>query len=91
MSEKLKSYKLASGKKVTGKELDKLAKDFASGKYDPTLSRRRGRPTLGSKPAQVVQVRLTPELLKLLKKKAKQDKTTNSDVMREALQRYLAS
>jgi hypothetical protein len=53
------------------------------------LRRRPGRPAMGSGPADSVPVRLDPELRKALDDRAVADNATASDVVREALRRYL--
>ncbi len=44
---------------------------------------------MGSGPADALPVRLDPELRKALDDRAAADQTTASDVVREALRRYL--
>ncbi|GAC1597499.1 MAG: hypothetical protein NVS3B21_22150 [Acidimicrobiales bacterium] len=53
------------------------------------LRRRPGQPTMGSGPAEALPVRLEPELRELLDEPAAAKHTTASDVVREALRRYL--
>ena len=48
-----------------------------------------GRPAMGSGPAEVVPVRLDPELKAAVEARAEADHTTTSDVIREALRRFL--
>ncbi len=50
---------------------------------------KRGRPALGSAPAEVESVRLDPELRQELAERARHDGTTTSEVIREALRRFL--
>lgn len=88
-----KTYgKTASGKTITDDLIDKLAKKAEAG-YDveETLRRRPGRPTIGSGPAQVESVRLDPELRDALQRRARRDHEATSEVIRKALQRYLAT
>jgi Ribbon-helix-helix protein, copG family len=47
------------------------------------------RPALGSAPASVESVRLDPELRDQLLERAKAEGTTTSEVIREALRRFL--
>jgi hypothetical protein len=58
---------------------------------DALIARRgkRGRPTLGSSPASVESVRLDPELRAQLVERAEETGTTPSEVIREALRRFL--
>lgn len=50
---------------------------------------KRGRPTLGSKPAVQVSVRLEAELLDLVAENAERRHVNRSDVIREAVWQYL--
>jgi uncharacterized protein (DUF4415 family) len=81
----------ASGKELTDGEIDAIADDVATREYDVEEIRRRGRPTLGTGPAQLVPVRIDPELLDSLRSRAARDHSTNSEVIRAALREYLAS
>ncbi len=56
---------------------------------DQLLTRRRGRPPLGSAAATVESVRLDPELRRDLLLRAAADHTSVSTVIRDALRRYL--
>jgi hypothetical protein len=51
---------------------------------------KRGRPALGSAPANVESVRLDPELREQLLERAKTEGTTTSEVIQEALRRFPA-
>jgi predicted DNA-binding protein len=81
-----------SGKPITDKEIEVLAAEAEAGyDVDTLLVRRakRGRPTLGSAPASVESVRLDPEMRDQLLERAKAEGTTTSEVIREALRRFL--
>jgi uncharacterized protein (DUF4415 family) len=81
-----------SGKPITDQEIEVLAAEAESGyDIDKLLARRgkRGRPALGSAPASVESVRLDPELRDQLVERAKTEGTTTSEVIREALRRFL--
>ena len=77
---------------ITDAEIEALS-DGAEVGYDvdELVARRgrRGRPALGSGPATVESVRLDPELREALAARAEADGRTTSDVIREALRRYL--
>jgi len=78
-----------AGVALTDEVLERLAEEAADG-LDVTQRRRRpGRPAMGSGPADSLPVRLDPELRQALDERASSDKTTASDVVREALRRYL--
>ena len=82
----------ASGKPITDADVQALAAEAEAGyDVDALVSRRgkRGRPSLGSAPATVESVRLDPELRQELVVRAKADGTTPSEVIRQALRRYL--
>jgi uncharacterized protein (DUF4415 family) len=81
-----------SGEPITNKDIETLAAEAEVGyDVDALLARRgkRGRPALGSAPASVESVRLDPELRDQLLERAKAEGTTTSDVIREALRRFL--
>ncbi|MDQ3480374.1 MAG: ribbon-helix-helix protein, CopG family [Actinomycetota bacterium] len=81
-----------SGKPITDTEIQALvAEAEASYDVDQLLARRpkRGRPALGSAPASVESVRLDPELRDQLLQRARSEGMTTSEVIREALRRFL--
>jgi uncharacterized protein (DUF4415 family) len=81
-----------SGEPITDKEIETLAAEAESGyDVDALLARKgkRGRPALGSAPASVESVRLDPELRDQLLERAKAEGATTSEVIREALRRFL--
>jgi uncharacterized protein (DUF4415 family) len=81
-----------SGDPITDEEIEALAAEADAGyDVDTLLARRgkRGRPALGSAPASVESVRLDPELRDQLLERAKAEGTTTSEVIREALRRFL--
>jgi hypothetical protein len=86
-----KSYKTKSGRVLSDEDLDALSVEVETGEYDleKLKTRRRGRPAMGSSPAEVVPVRLDPELRQAVEARADSDKTTTSDVIRQALKKYL--
>ena len=86
-----KTYRTKSGKTLTDADIDTLADDVATTDYDTeTLQgRRRGRPLLGSARAEVVPVRLDPELRAAIEARADADDTNSSEIIRRALRAYL--
>ena len=86
-----KTYTTRSGKTLTDPDIEQLADEAATTDYDieALKRRRRGRPLIGSAPAEVVPVRLDPELRAAVEARATADRTTTSDVIREALRRFL--
>jgi len=82
----------SSGHAITDEDIDKLAAEAEAGyDVDALIARRnkRGRPTIGSAPAGVESVRLDPELRRQLIERAQSEGTTPSELIREALRRYL--
>ena len=81
-----------SGRPIADQDVDILAAEAEAGYDVETLIARRnkrGRPTLGNAPASVESVRLDPELRRLLLDRAEAEGTTTSELIREALRRYL--
>lgn len=78
-----------AGIELTSDVLDQLAREAEVGLDATTLRRRPGRPAMGSGPAEPLPVRLDPELRQAVDERAASEHTTASDVVREALRRYL--
>jgi hypothetical protein len=78
-----------AGAELTDDVLDRMADEGEQGLDVAELRRRPGRPAMGSGPAQSFPVRLEPELRHALDERAAADETTASEVVREALRRYL--
>ena len=80
-----------SGRTLTDADLEALATEVAENNYDVDVltTRRRGRPPMGSGPAGVVPVRIDPELLAAVKARAKIEHATISEIIREAIRRFL--
>jgi hypothetical protein len=78
-----------AGIELTDEVLNQMAEEAEEGLDITRLRRRPGQPAMGSAPADSFPVRLDPELRKALDRRAAADKTTASDVVREALRRYL--
>ncbi len=90
MAEKTKPYKTKTGKVLTDSEIEAMADEAERGYDVETLKvRRRGRPMLGSAPAEVVPVRLDPDLKHAVEARAEAEHTTTSEIIREALRRFL--
>lgn len=80
-----------TGRPLTDADIDALAEEVETTDYDveELKTRRRGRPAMGSGPADVVPVRIDPELKAAIEARAEADHTTTSEVIREALRRFL--
>jgi hypothetical protein len=90
MAEKMKGYgRSKAGVELTDDVLQRMAEEAEAGLDIAKLRRRPGRPAMGSGPADTVPVRLDPELRKAVDDRAAADQTTASEVIREALRRYL--
>jgi hypothetical protein len=82
----------SSGQPITDEEVEALAAEAEAGyDVDELIARRpkRGRPSLGSSAASVESVRLDPELRGELLERARSEGTTTSEIIREALRRFL--
>lgn len=90
MTEEEKSYKTKTGKVLTDAEIEAMADEAERG-YDPEVlkARRRGRPMLGTAPSEIVPVRLDPDLRQAVEARAEADHTTTSEIIRQALRRFL--
>lgn len=85
-----KSYgRSEPGVELTDDVLERMAHESEAGLDVTKLRRRPGRPAMGSGPAEALPVRLDPELRKALDDRADEEHTTASDIVREALRRYL--
>ena len=89
MTENKTHGRTKAGVELTDDVLDELAEQAEAGLDVTTLRRRPGRPSMGSGPAESLPVRLDPELRRAVDERAAAEHTTASDVVREALRRYL--
>ena len=88
MNEK-KIYGYSGGIAITDDLIEQYVAEAERGYTDEQL--RRGRPYLGSAVAKTVQVKLSPELHSLLEERVATDGKSRSEVVRDALTKYLAS
>ncbi len=86
-----KTHRTKTGRILTDEEIDALATEIEEIDYDVEAlkARRRGRPSIGLGPADVVPVRIDPELKAAVEARAEADQTTTSEIIREALTRFL--
>lgn len=80
-----------TGRTLTDTDLDAIAEEVESTDFDVEAlkTRRRGRPAMGSGPADVVPVRIDPELKAAIESRAEADHTTTSEIIRTALREFL--
>lgn len=92
MNDDHEPYTTRSGRVLSDDDIEALADEA---ERDPDVeelrARRRGRPLLGSGPAEVVPVRLDPELKAAVEGRAASEHTSTSEIIREALRRYLGA
>ena len=82
-------YGTSRGKPVTEADIERMVAEAEAGYDIAKLRPRGGRPPMGSGPAEVVPVRLDPELRAAVEARATADDTTTSEIIREALRRFL--
>jgi len=85
------SHRTKTSRILTDAEIDALAEEVETTDYDVEVlkTRRRGRPAMGSGPADVVPVRIDPELRAAIEARAQSEDTTTSEVIREAIRKFL--
>jgi len=92
MKKRQKTYRLKSGVVVTDLDIRRMADDVATRDFDLSkFTRLPGRPLMGKAVAEVVPVRIEPSVVKSIDRRAKKEGTTRSDIIRQAINNYLAS
>ena len=92
MRKRQRKYRLKTGIIVTDDDFHRMADEIAVRDFDLTEFRRLpGRPLMGEAVAEVVPVRIEPALIETIDNRAKTEGTTRSDIIRRAIQNYLAS
>lgn len=81
-------YGTVDGVEITEDAVERLAANAEAG-FPGVTPRRAGRPTMGDGPATTVAVRLDPALHRALEERVEHDHVSASDVIRDALRRYL--
>ncbi|MGB7981039.1 MAG: ribbon-helix-helix domain-containing protein [Candidatus Nanopelagicales bacterium] len=80
-----------NGVPVTDEVIDDLVKNAESG-FPGATFKSVGRPrTVGGTPAKTVTERLDPERISAVQERAEREHTSASEIMRRALDQYLAS
>ena len=85
------AHRTRSGRTLTDEEIEALADEVVEKDYDVEVlkKRRRGRPPMGSGPADVVPVRIDPELRAAIEARAQAEHATVSEIIREAIRTFL--
>lgn len=92
MKKQQKTYRLKSGIVVNDSDIQRMADDVATRDFDLSkFTRLPGRPLMGKAVAEVVPVRIEPSIVKSIDRRAKKEGTTRSDIIRQAINNYLAS
>ena len=83
---------MIDGEILTDEDFERMADDVATRDFDLSkLTRLPGRPLMGKAVAQIVPVRIEPAIVKSIDRRAKKEGTTRSDIIRQAINTYLAS
>ena len=91
MKKRQKTYRLKSGVVVTDLDIQRMADDVATRNFDLSkFTRLPGRPLMGKAVAEVVPVRIEPSIVKSIDRRARKEGTTRSDIIRQAINNYLA-
>lgn len=88
MPEKKSYGKTKSGVEITDELIEQYVAEAEEG-LDLDKLRPRGRPRMGTAPAKSFPVRLDPDLRAALDDRAERDERSASEIVREALRRYL--
>ena len=92
MKKRQMTYRLKSGTVVNDSDIQCMADDVATRDFDLSkFTRLPGRPLMGKAVAEVVPVRIEPSIVKSIDRRAKKEGTTRSDIIRQAINNYLAS
>ena len=92
MNKRKRVYNMIDGEILTDEDFERMADDVATRDFDLSkLTRLPGRPLMGKAVAQIVPVRIEPAIVKSIDRRAKKEGTTRSDIIRQAINTYLAS
>ncbi len=91
MRKRNRVYHMLDGEILTNKDFERMADDVATRDFDLSkFTRLPGRPLMGDAVAQVVPVRIEPAIVESIDRRAKKEGTTRSDIIRQAINTYLA-
>ena len=92
MRKKNRVYHMIDGEILTDADFERMADDVATRDFDLSkFTRLPGRPLMGKAVAEVVPVRIEPSIVKSIDRRARKEGTTRSDIIRQAINSYLAS
>ena len=92
MNKRNRVYRMINGEILTDADFERMANDVATRDFDLSkFTRLPGRPLMGKAVAEVVPVRIEPSVVKSIDRLAKKEGTTRSDIIRQAINNYLAS
>lgn len=91
MNDEPRTYRTKTGRVLTDADIEALADEAERGYDVENLPRRPGRPRMGSAPAVVVPVRLHADLHGAVRALAETERTSVSELVRDALREYLAT
>ena len=92
MNKRKRVYHMIDGEILTDEDYERMADEVVTRDFDLSkLTRLPGRPLMGRAVAQVVPVRIEPAIVKSIDRRAKKEGTTRSDIIRQAINNYLAS
>ena len=92
MNKRKRVYRMINGEILTDADFERMSDEFATRDFDLSkFTRLPGRPLMGKAVAEVVPVRIEPSIVKSIDRRAKKEGTTRSDIIRQAINSYLAS
>jgi type I restriction enzyme R subunit len=91
MSDEPRTYRTKTGRLLSEADLEALADEAEHGYDVEQLSKKPGRPRIGSAPAAVVPVRLHADMHGAVKTLAELERTSLSEFVRDAVREYLAT
>ena len=92
MIKRKRVYRMINGEILTDADFERMSDEFATRDFDLSkFTRLPGRPLMGKAVAEVVPVRIEPSIVESIDRRAKKEGTTRSDIIRQAINSYLAS
>ena len=92
MNKRKRVYHMIDGEILTDEDYERMADEVVTRDFDLSkLTRLPGRPLMGKAVAQIVPVRIEPAIVKSIDRRAKKEGTTRSDIIRQAINTYLAN